>query len=54
MRSQYNTVTQKHWTGARYYSYHAWLYDYGGGRSYSYILYGDFYARLLAYPIKKS
>ena len=54
MRSQYNTVAQKHWTGARYNSNNAWLYNYNNGRSNNNNLYNDLYARLLDYDTGES
>ena len=49
-----DSLDNPYWTGARYGSYRAWCYTYGDGRSRNYFLCIDFYARLLAYPIKKS
>lgn len=49
-----DSLDNAYWTGARYYSNYAWLYYYDNGSSDDSRLYYDFYARLLAYPIKKS
>ena len=50
-----DSLDNPYWTGARYFSDYAWFYNYDYGSSLSYRgLYYDFYARLLAYPIKKS
>ena len=49
-----DSLDNPYWTGARYYSNHAWVFDCSGGRSGHNGLYRGFYARLLAYPIKKS
>ena len=49
-----DSLDNPYWTGARYNSISAWLYYYVNGRSTFGTLFTDFYARLLAYPIKKS
>ena len=49
-----DSIDNHYWTGSRYDSDHAWLYNYDNGISDYYYLYYDLYARLLAYPIKKS
>ncbi len=49
-----DSLDNPYWAGARYYSCGAWLYYYDYGRSGGTVLYNDLYARLLAYPIKKS
>ena len=49
-----DSLDNPYWTGARYNSIYAWFYYYGYGRSNNLGLYYVFYARLLAYPIKKS
>jgi len=49
-----DSLDNPYWTGARYTSDGAWLYDCDHGRSHNSGLYDGLYARLLAYPIKKS
>ncbi len=49
-----DSLDNLYWTGARYISGDAGYYSYGSGSSTYSNLYYDFYARLLAYPIKKS
>lgn len=49
-----DSLDNPYWTGARFYSTRAWFYSGGLGSSDYRYLFNGFYARLLAYPIKKS